>query len=385
MSEDDLEDLDADIDGVRPCGPDPDYASPWEFEFEDVDVAPVLGATAPRSPRAAFRFGHLVRAVRLEHSRFFANPDVTNIRQFLYTYEPVGVLAQIRDVARSLAGEFIRGSLDEFDTALKALEKQVEKLIRSWEGGARTTIPIHRSDPAFEPFWQALRSKADFALPQDSPLRGLYLAGAKIGEYRLKLLTILPAADGSQTREPLPNIGSVMRSLKSLPDAAFSRCPLLREVTRLGDRSAHSAIEGFVRLVNPRRSTGQPASDPVGLDLALDYLYTAASNALNGLGFDTIAAAQPSTTKPRWDAGRGELWLGNKLIRSVGANAVRLRPLLDAFARLGWPNQINNPFDQPNQKKTQRLHQTVKELNKHLKLIHFWVGGGEAFVHWKRI
>jgi hypothetical protein len=383
MSEDDLEDLDADVDGVRPREPDPDYSSRREFEFEHVESAHVLGAIAPRSPRAAFRFGHLVRAVRLEHSRFFANPDVADIGQFLRTYEVTAVLTQIRDVARSLAGEFIRGSLDAFDTALKTLEQQVDKLIRSWQNGARTTIPIHTSDPAFEPFWQAFRSKADSALPQDSPLRGLYLAGAAIGEYRLRLLTILPAADGSQAQGPLPNIGPVMRSLKSLPDAALSRSPLLREVTRLGDRSAHPAIGGFVRLVDPRRSTGQAANDPIGLDVALGHLYTAASNALNGLGFDTIAPAQPSTTKPRWDAGRGELWLGDELIRSVVANAARVRHLLDAFARLGWPDQINNPFDPSDPRSSTQLHQTVYDLNKHIKIIKFHVGGGAAFVRWE--
>jgi hypothetical protein len=92
---------------------------------------------------------------------------------------------------------------------------------------------------------------------------------------------------------------------------------------------------------------------------------------------------------PVWDKQRGELWLGNTLVKrlrrlKVATNAILI---LDAFQELGWPECMDDPLP-PNQNlrqsRTKRLQDTIKSLNNNLKLIRFRGTGRGNEIAWDR-
>ena len=85
---------------------------------------------------------------------------------------------------------------------------------------------------------------------------------------------------------------------------------------------------------------------------------------------------------PVWHPDRGELRLGNRLIRSVRMtrNPTNVRLIIEAFEAAGWPARIENPLSYGEDE----LYETLRNLNRDLKLIQFRAQeDGEAVV-WVR-
>ena len=72
--------------------------------------------------------------------------------------------------------------------------------------------------------------------------------------------------------------------------------------------------------------------------------------------------------RPARDAGRGELRYGDRLVKHYRQPADNQILILDAFDAEDWPARIDNPLlaaDGIDSK--QRLHDTIKALNRHQK------------------
>ncbi len=86
--------------------------------------------------------------------------------------------------------------------------------------------------------------------------------------------------------------------------------------------------------------------------------------------------------QPSWNPDRGELKLGDCVIRSVRVLQIpsNIQQILDAFQTQGWPSRIDNPSGL-----SEQLHQTLRSLNRGLKRIRFHSQEGAQSIVWKRV
>jgi hypothetical protein len=92
---------------------------------------------------------------------------------------------------------------------------------------------------------------------------------------------------------------------------------------------------------------------------------------------------QPSSgrgeSKPRWDDERGELIHEEKVIRRVSrGKAVNVVRVLQAFEAVGWPSRVPSPFGND----WEKMHETIRSLNKGLQVIRFRADGTGKGVLW---
>ena len=85
-----------------------------------------------------------------------------------------------------------------------------------------------------------------------------------------------------------------------------------------------------------------------------------------------------------WDPEQSLLTFGGERARVVARRAVNLIPVLDSFQRAGWPVRIDDPLADPKapSKDVQRLHETIKSLNKNIELIEFHADGRGKGITW---
>jgi hypothetical protein len=84
---------------------------------------------------------------------------------------------------------------------------------------------------------------------------------------------------------------------------------------------------------------------------------------------------------PVWNASAGELSLGGEVIRDVSKQAKNLRKILNVFQDDEWKHQIDNPL--PGGANSQKLRQTVYDLNRGLSGIKFSSAHGAKRVEWQ--
>jgi len=89
---------------------------------------------------------------------------------------------------------------------------------------------------------------------------------------------------------------------------------------------------------------------------------------------------------PRWDRDRHELRVAGQLVKQFRLPSPNQEKLLTAFQEENWPVRIDDPLP-PNKKldTKQRLHDTIKNLNRHQKqrLIRFMGDGTGQGVRWE--
>ena len=91
---------------------------------------------------------------------------------------------------------------------------------------------------------------------------------------------------------------------------------------------------------------------------------------------------------PRWDQERRTLWLGSQLIKQFKQPAPIQELILAAFQEEGWPPHLDDPLPpERDQDAKERLHHTIKNLNRALKcgLLHFHGDGNGRGITWKLI
>lgn len=92
---------------------------------------------------------------------------------------------------------------------------------------------------------------------------------------------------------------------------------------------------------------------------------------------------------PHWDGRKYDLWAGPNLVKRFRRRAPNQMRVLDAFERNGWPEMIDDPLpeDRYDVDPKQRLHNTIKDLNRSLRetVIHFCGDGTGTGVIWERV
>jgi hypothetical protein len=108
--------------------------------------------------------------------------------------------------------------------------------------------------------------------------------------------------------------------------------------------------------------------------------------ACQGSDSESRPAIWPAT--PRWDAQCRELRWGAKLVKRFREPASNQELILAAFEEEGWPPHMDDPL--PNghdQDAKQRLHDTIKRLNRHQinRLIRFRGDGSGCGIIWEAL
>jgi hypothetical protein len=107
---------------------------------------------------------------------------------------------------------------------------------------------------------------------------------------------------------------------------------------------------------------------------------------VNGNGNRPIRPRSERALVPHWDSSRRELrWLG-ELVKRYRLPAPNQEVILTAEEEEGWPSRMDDPLPrQPGQDPEQRLHDAIKNLNRH-QINHLLVferdGTGEG-VQWR--
>jgi hypothetical protein len=100
------------------------------------------------------------------------------------------------------------------------------------------------------------------------------------------------------------------------------------------------------------------------------------------------AKAQAAASRPNWDGQRHELRVGKQLIKIFKLPSPNQETVLMAFEEEGWPLRIDDPLPPlPNIHPKQRLHDTIKNLNRRQKrrLVRFMGDGTGQGVRWELI
>jgi hypothetical protein len=88
---------------------------------------------------------------------------------------------------------------------------------------------------------------------------------------------------------------------------------------------------------------------------------------------------------PHWDRDRRELRWANQLVKQYRLPAPNQELILAAFEEEDWPLSIDDPLPhEPEQDPKQRLHDTIKSLNRHQlrRLLVFTGDGTGEGVRW---
>jgi hypothetical protein len=91
---------------------------------------------------------------------------------------------------------------------------------------------------------------------------------------------------------------------------------------------------------------------------------------------------------PQWDSGCCELRWASQLVKRYRLPAPNQEVILTALQEEGWPPRIDDPLPrQPDHDPKQRLHDTIKNLNRHQvhRLLAFTGDGTGEGVQWRRL
>lgn len=96
----------------------------------------------------------------------------------------------------------------------------------------------------------------------------------------------------------------------------------------------------------------------------------------------------PQNQRPTWDPDRKELWFGPHVVKRFRFQSPNQETILIVFHEEGWPAKIDDPLPPvPNQTSRQRLHDAIKNLNRHRlnRVIRFAGDGTGEGVLWERV
>ncbi len=96
----------------------------------------------------------------------------------------------------------------------------------------------------------------------------------------------------------------------------------------------------------------------------------------------------PHDLRPSWDADRKELWFGPHVVKRFKSQSPNQETILTVFHEEGWPAKIDDPLPPvANQTSRQRLHDAIKNLNRHQlnRVIRFAGDGTGEGVRWERV
>jgi hypothetical protein len=229
----------------------------------------------------------------------------------------------------------------------------------------------------------------DLASEQFGDLQRVFRLGMEVGEYTVAVNT------GDPLLQSPPKLDGIVAAAKSLPRTLLGRLPVVKKLlaaaSRPRARGARKILtSALTRQAQRYREYGANADVfvvgklvPV-LDNAIEENL---QEVLSSKPKPTNAAQPPVDPKPCWVKVRsgawvGELRIGDRVVRKVSAKAVNVIPVLDVFQKKGWPGAIDDPSSQDN---WQRRHETIRSLNRGLKVIRFHGDGTNKRIKWTRL
>lgn len=93
-------------------------------------------------------------------------------------------------------------------------------------------------------------------------------------------------------------------------------------------------------------------------------------------------------SRPQWDDSRKELWFDGVLVKKFRFRSPNQEMVLMGFEEEGWPAKLDDPLPPvPNQTSKQRLHDAIKNLNRHHlhRVLRFAGDGTGEGVRWERV
>jgi hypothetical protein len=126
-----------------------------------------------------------------------------------------------------------------------------------------------------------------------------------------------------------------------------------------------------------------PGKDVLGVARYLCDLDASIQKALERAGCVEELQGEAAGLKPQWDKGRGELRVGDRVVRRVRSLAKNVICVLDVFQEEGWPHRLDDPLPGPSDQQVERLHETIRSLNEGLKEISFHSDGGGQGITWE--
>ena len=122
----------------------------------------------------------------------------------------------------------------------------------------------------------------------------------------------------------------------------------------------------------------------IGVEVARDLAARDAET--KEAGNKPIAKSSDSTIRPRWDRERHELRIAGRLVKQFKLPSPNQERILTALQEENWPTRIDDPLPPSNKLDAkQRLHDTIKNLNRHQKhrLIRFMGDGSGQGLRWE--
>jgi hypothetical protein len=364
---------------------------------------------------AAFRLGHLGRTIWVWHRLFWSRPELELVEDGV----PFSV-SQLRDARLALAREIHTNVFLGLDRVLDDWDRLAARLYKAWEEtGTYGPTPFGSDVVPGSGHWQELRVLADSALPPSHRLRPVYDLGRLLGDYQVELFDYQPNLGAADELERLPDVRPLVRQIGFLPKAYLDGLPLFRSVVDLAPlldqggqstflaalfkkheglwgqrfpRVDYSAVDRMMLVLARRAEAGLGSIEPpesvgAGQGATADGIVTAPPQPGSDPVGGTVPVQTRSELKPHWDKARGRLYYGDQEAKRVIKLAVNVLKVLDAFQACGWKYEIADPLADPHAKKkdAQRLHETVKSLNKKLRYIKFRADGSGTGFRWEPV
>lgn len=136
--------------------------------------------------------------------------------------------------------------------------------------------------------------------------------------------------------------------------------------------------EGFVHDVRGNKCAGQLGANN-GTDVGAQLV-------LSDRGLQLARELASSPLRPRWDATRRELWLGERLVKRLRGVADNQALVLAAFAEEDWPSHVDDPIPPlRGHDSHKRLRNVVQRLNNAqvYALLRFHGSGTGDGVRWQ--
>lgn len=160
-------------------------------------------------------------------------------------------------------------------------------------------------------------------------------------------------------------------------------------------------VRSLLHPVNSHRLAGGHPHRPAGESPAAFPTPSPADTSIHRLAgayeeFKSAVASVPASSpivspkdlRPTWDTDRKELWFGPHLVKRFKFQSPNQETILIVFHEEGWPAKIDDPLPPvPNQTSRQRLHDAIKNLNRHQhhRVIRFAGDGTGEGVRWERV
>jgi hypothetical protein len=327
---------------------------------------------APRSPRAAFCFGHLSRRGLIAHHWYSTRGHEDEISEVRWKDALWEICCGLEQVCQSLSAEFDAAVRRELESMLSVLHRWFTSMERDHDRTHIDTMYRPKINVFTDCIWSDLAILADRALPSTSPLKSLYAFGAEVADYHWKILALQPLAYEIAPIYSWPDIVPLLRSMGELPGIILRHVPLLESLSRLSEGDTTGGVPAVRSFVEVIESQGIPFdiddddlinwgywNRPWYTSHFLYRFYEFSSRSIIEMDFDIVARDRETVRRLlRWDSRARILYVGKQVMRELDGNATNIMAILRDFEVAEW-YPIKSPRELE-RKDPQAVHQARK-------------------------